>query len=170
MIIQLEGEKIVVESNTVVDVHYHGYFHGTDEVFDSSLEREPLTFLVGHGQMIPGFEAEILGAEVGEKRTFTLEPDRAYGPRQEEAVMQRSKAEFPENVELEVGMRFQAEVGGMPTPVEITGIEGDVVTVDFNHPMAGKTLTFDIEIMSIRPAEDEEISHVHVHGHGVHTH
>ncbi len=151
-------------------MHYHGYFHGTDEVFDSSLEREPLTFLVGHGQMIPGFEAEILGAEVGEKRTFTLEPDRAYGPRQEEAVMQRSKAEFPENVELEVGMRFQAEVGGMPTPVEITGIEGDVVTVDFNHPMAGKTLTFDIEIMSIRPAEDEEISHGHVHGHGGHTH
>ncbi len=151
-------------------MHYHGYFHGTDEVFDSSLEREPLTFLVGHGQMIPGFEAEILGAEVGEKRTFTLEPDRAYGPRQEEAVMQRSKAEFPENVELEVGMRFQAEVGGMPTPVEITGIEGDVVTVDFNHPMAGKTLTFDIEIMSIRPAEDEEISHGHVHGHGGHHH
>jgi|TARA_B100001094_G_scaffold64774_1_gene60813 FKBP-type peptidyl-prolyl cis-trans isomerase SlyD len=170
MIIQLEGEKIVVESNTVVDVHYHGYFHGTDEVFDSSLEREPLTFLVGHGQMIPGFEAEILGAVVGEKRTFTLEPDRAYGPRQEEAVMQRSKAEFPENVDLEVGMRFQAEVGGMPTPVEITGIEGDVVTVDFNHPMAGKTLTFDIEVMSIRPAQDEEISHGHVHGHGGHHH
>ncbi len=170
MIIQLEGEKIVVESNTVVDVHYHGYFHGTDEVFDSSLEREPLTFLVGHGQMIPGFEAEILGAVVGEKRTFTLEPDRAYGPRQEEAVMQRSKAEFPENVDLEVGMRFQAEVGGMPTPVEITDIEGDVVTVDFNHPMAGKTLTFDIEIMSIRPAQDEEISHGHVHGHGGHHH
>jgi FKBP-type peptidyl-prolyl cis-trans isomerase SlyD len=170
MIIQLEGEKIVVESNTVVDVHYHGYFHGTDEVLDSSLEREPLTFLVGHGQMIPGFEAEILGAVVGEKRTFTLEPDRAYGPRQEEAVMQRSKAEFPENVDLEVGMRFQAEVGGMPTPVEITGIEGDVVTVDFNHPMAGKTLTFDIEIMSIRPAQDEEISHGHVHGHGGHHH
>lgn len=170
MIIQLEGEKIVVESNTVVDVHYHGYFHGTDEVFDSSLEREPLTFLVGHGQMIPGFEAEILGAVVGEKRTFTLEPDRAYGPRQEEAIMQRSKAEFPENVDLEVGMRFQAEVGGMPTPVEITGIEGDVVTVDFNHPMAGKTLTFDIEIMSIRPAQDEEISHGHVHGHGGHHH
>jgi FKBP-type peptidyl-prolyl cis-trans isomerase SlyD len=170
MIIQLEGEKIVVESNTVVDVHYHGYFHGTDEVFDSSLEREPLKFLVGHGQMIPGFEAEILGAVVGEKRTFTLEPDRAYGPRQEEAVMQRSKAEFPENVDLEVGMRFQAEVGGMPTPVEITGIEGDVVTVDFNHPMAGKTLTFDIEVMSIRPAQDEEISHGHVHGHGGHHH
>jgi FKBP-type peptidyl-prolyl cis-trans isomerase SlyD len=170
MIIQLEGEKIVVESNTVVDVHYHGYFHGTDEVFDSSLEREPLTFLVGHGQMIPGFEAEILGAVVGEKRTFTLEPDRAYGPRQEEAVMQRSKAEFPENVDLEGGMRFQAEVGGMPTPVEITGIEGDVVTVDFNHPMAGKTLTFDIEVMSIRPAQDEEISHGHVHGHGGHHH
>ena len=170
MIIQLEGEKIVVESNTVVDVHYHGYFHGTDEVFDSSLEREPLTFLVGHGQMIPGFEAEILGAVVGEKRTFTLEPDRAYGPRQEEAVMQRSKAEFPENVDLEVGMRFQAEVGGMPTPVEITGIEGDVVIVDFNHPMAGKTLTFDIEVMSIRPAQDEEINLGHVHGNGGYTH
>ncbi len=159
-----------MENNTVVQVHYHGYYHGTNEVFDSSLEREPLTFLVGHGQMIPGFEAEILGADEGEKRTFTLEPDRAYGPRQEEYVMERSKAEFPKDVDLEVGMKFQAEVGGMPTPVEITDITADVVTVDFNHPMAGKTLTFDIEIVSIRQAEDEELSHGHVHGHGGHHH
>ena len=151
-------------------MHYHGYYHDTNEVFDSSLEREPLTFLVGHGQMIPGFEAEILGADEGEKRTFTLEPDRAYGPRQEEYVMKRSKAEFPKDVDLEVGMKFQAEVGGMPTPVEITDITADVVTVDFNHPMAGKTLTFDIEIVSIRQAEDEELSHGHVHGHGGHHH
>jgi FKBP-type peptidyl-prolyl cis-trans isomerase SlyD len=120
--------------------------------------------------MIPGFEAEILGADEGEKRTFTLEPDRAYGPRQEEYVMKRSKAEFPKDVDLEVGMKFQAEVGGMPTPVEITDITADVVTVDFNHPMAGKTLTFDIEIVSIRQAEDEELSHGHVHGHGGHHH
>ena len=74
---------MVVENNKVVKVHYHGYFPDTREVFDSSLEREPLTFLVGHGQMIPGFEAEILGSELSEKRTFTLEPDRAYGHRDE---------------------------------------------------------------------------------------
>ncbi len=161
---------MLVEKDTVVQVHYHGYFLDTNEVFDSSRDHTPLTFLVGHHQMIPGFEAEVMGSEIGEKRTFTLEPERAYGHREEEYVMERPRSEFPPEVELEVGMRFQAEVGGMPRPVEITGIDENTVTVDFNHPMAGKTLTFDVEIVAIREASETEISHGHVHGEGGHHH
>ena len=144
-ITQLGDENMVVENNKVVKVHYHGYFPDTREVFDSSLEREPLTFLVGHGQMIPGFEAEILGSELSEKRTFTLEPDRAYGHRDESYITVRPFPEFPEGIE--VGMKFQAEVNGMPMPFEIISIDLDsgdsgTVTCDFNHPMAGKALRF----------------------------
>ena len=159
---------MLVENNTVVAVHYHGYFLDTKEVFDSSLEREPLTFLVGHGQMIPGFEAEVLGAEMGEKRTFTLEPERAYGHREEERVMAMPIGDFPE--EIEIGMTFQAEVQGQSMPFEIITINEETVDCDFNHPMAGKTLTFDVEIVSIRVAGEEEISHGHVHGDGGHHH
>ena len=115
MIIQLEGEKMLVENNTVVAVHYHGYFLDTKEVFDSSLEREPLTFLVGHGQMIPGFEAEVLGAEMGEKRTFTLEPERAYGHREEERVMAMPIGDFPEEIELPTSEILTQEPGKKPT-------------------------------------------------------
>ena len=147
---------MLVENNKVVKVHYHGYFPDTREVFDSSLEREPLTFLVGHGQMIPGFEAEILGAELSEKRTFTLEPERAYGHRDETRIMEMPLGDFPEDIE--VGMKFQAEVQGMPMPFEITAINPDsgesgTVTCDFNHPMAGKALTFEVEVVDISEAD-----------------
>ena len=76
----------VVEANAVATVHYTGTLPGSGEVFDSSEGRDPLTFLVGHKQMIPGFEEELMGAKKGERRTFTLEPDRAYGQKMEEAI------------------------------------------------------------------------------------
>tara|TARA_B100001094_G_C17904492_1_gene658116 strand:- start:147 stop:626 length:480 start_codon:yes stop_codon:yes gene_type:complete len=146
-----------VENNKIVKVHYHGYFPDTKEVFDSSLEREPLSFTVGKGQMIAGFEAELLGAELSEKRTFTLDPDRAYGHRDETRITDMPYPDFPEG--LEVGMKFQAEVNGMPMPFEIISInpdEGDsgTVTCDFNHPMAGKALTFEVEVVEINDADE----------------
>jgi len=148
---------MLVENNKVVKVHYHGYFPDTKEVFDSSLEREPLSFTVGKGQMIPGFEAEILGSKLSEKRTFTLEPERAYGHRDETRIMEMPFGDFPEGIE--VGMKFQAEVQGMPMPFEIIAINPDsedsgTVTCDFNHPMAGKALTFEVEVMEIKDSEE----------------
>jgi len=164
---------MIVEKNKVVKVHYHGYFPETKEVFDSSLEREPLTFLVGHGQMIPGFEAEVLGSTLSEKRTFTLESERAYGHRDETKIIEMPFSDFPEGIE--VGMKFQAEVQGMPMPFEIISItpengESGTVTCDFNHPMAGKALTFEVEIIDIREADDDEVAHGHAHGVGGHHH
>ena len=161
-----DANKIV--KNCVASVHYTGTLED-DEVFDSSEGRDPLTFLVGHKQMIPGFEEEMMGAAVGERRVFTLEPDRAYGQREEEGVVQIPKAQF-EGMEIEVGMTLVAEMGGGPAPFNIVEMSDDIVTADFNHKLAGKTLTFSVEVVEVRMATDEEIAHGHVHGPGGHHH
>ena len=83
-----------IEKNTIASVHYTGTLPESGETFDSSEGRDPLTFLVGHGQMIPGFEAELMGAKVGDKKTFTLSPDKAYGPRDDAAILQIPRAQF----------------------------------------------------------------------------
>ena len=140
-----------IEQNTLVSVHYTGTF--TDgEVFDSSEGRDPLTFLVGHGQMIMGFEQEMLGAEVGEKRDFTLTPDRAYGERTDEAIQEVPRDQFPEGMAIEVGMVLGAQSEQGPVQFSVASIDDEVVTVDFNHQMAGMTLNFSVEVVDITEA------------------
>ncbi|MDP6011468.1 MAG: peptidylprolyl isomerase [Candidatus Poseidoniaceae archaeon] len=163
------SEDITMSENVVASVHYTGTL-ADDEVFDSSEGKDPLTFLVGHQQMIPGFEQEMLGAAVGEQRTFTLEPDRAYGQRDEEGVIQIPREQFPEEMELEEGMMLVAEMGGNPAPFNIIAVSDETVTADFNHKLAGQTLTFSVEVVELRMATDEELSHGHVHGPGGHHH
>ncbi|MEC7708640.1 MAG: peptidylprolyl isomerase [Candidatus Thermoplasmatota archaeon] len=158
-----------IEQDSVASVHYTGTFVD-GEVFDTSEGRAPLSFLVGHGQMIPGFEQEILGAKVGEKREFTLTPDRAYGERDENAIQRIEKNQFPEGMELEVGMVVGAHSDQGPIQFTIKEIEGDLVTADFNHQMAGMTLRFNIEVVEVRSATDEELAHGHAHGPGGHHH
>ena len=137
-----------IEQNTIVSVHYTGTF--TDgEVFDSSEGRDPLTFLVGHGQMITGFEQEMLGAEVGEKREFTLTPDRAYGERTDAAIQEVPRDQFPEGMAIEVGMVLGAQSEQGPVQFSVASIDDEVVTVDFNHQMAGMTLNFSVEVVDI---------------------
>lgn len=154
-----------IEKNTVVSVHYTGTIPESGEVFDSSEGREPLTFLVGHKQMISGFEEEIMGSSVGDQRQFTLEPERAYGPRLEEALQTIDKSQFGDLVP-ELGMMLMSDIG----PFTITSIDGELVTVDFNHKLAGETLHFSVEVVEIRKATEEEISHGHVHGPDGHHH
>ncbi|MCH1442741.1 MAG: peptidylprolyl isomerase [Candidatus Poseidoniaceae archaeon] len=155
----------VVEANAVATVHYTGTLPGSGEVFDSSEGRDPLTFLVGHKQMIPGFEEELMGAKKGERRTFTLEPDRAYGQKMEEAIQTIPKDMFGD-IEPEVGMTLMSDVG----PFNVTAVDGDTITVDFNHKLAGETLEFSVEVVDVRPASQEELSHGHAHGPGGHEH
>ncbi len=149
----------VVELNAVATVHYTGTLPVSGEVFDTSEGRDPLTFLVGHKQMIPGFEEELMGAEKGERRTFTLEPERAYGQKMEEAIQTIPKDMFGD-IEPEVGMTLMSDVG----PFNVTAVEGDTITVDFNHKLAGETLEFSVEVVDVRPASEEELSHGHAHG------
>lgn len=155
----------VVEANSIATVHYTGTLPGSGEVFDSSEGRDPLSFLVGHKQMIPGFEEELMGAGKGERRTFTLEPERAYGKKIEEAIQTIPKDMFGD-IEPEVGMTLMSDVG----PFNVKAVDGDTITVDFNHKLAGETLEFSVEVVDVRPASEEELSHGHAHGPGGHEH
>ena len=154
-----------VEVNKVVSVHYTGSY--TDgEVFDTSEGGDPLLFLVGHGQMIPGFEQEMLGSEVGEKRDFTLTTENAYGIRDEAAIQQVPRSQFPEDMELLPGMVLGAQSDRGPVQFSVVSIDGDEVTIDFNHQMAGMTLRFSVEVVGIRDATNDELAHGHAHGPG----
>ena len=155
----------IVEKDAVASVHYTGTLPASGEVFDTSEGRDPLTFLVGHQQMIPGFEEELMGAEKGERRTFTLEPERAYGEKIAEAV-QQIPAEMFGDITPEPGMTLMSDVG----PFNVVSVDGDTVTVDFNHKLAGETLQFSVEVVDVRPATEEEIAHGHAHGPGGHHH
>ena len=164
---------LIVAKNMVASVHYTGTMPDSGEVFDSSEGRDPLTFIVGHGQMIPGFEEEIQGAKIGDKRTFTLTPDKAYGERQEEAMMKIPRNEFSaleEEAKLEVGMTLVAQMQHGPAPFTVTELTDEEVTADFNHKLAGESLTFAVEIIELRDADAEELSHGHVHGPNGHHH
>ena len=155
-----------VENNTVASVHYTGTFPDSGEEFDTSRSGEPLTFLVGHKGMIPGFEREMLGAAVGESRTFTLEPEDAYGFPSDELIQEVPREMFPADMPLDLGTMLMSDAG----PLRIVAITESTVRCDFNNPMAGKTLHFEVEVMEVRAATEEELAHGHAHGPGGHHH
>ncbi|WP_028322089.1 FKBP-type peptidyl-prolyl cis-trans isomerase [Desulfatiglans anilini] len=130
-------------------VHYTGRLEdGT--VFDSSNGREPLEFTLGEGQLIQGFEQGVLGMQVGESKTVTISPEEGYGHPKEELKVTVSKTDFPADIEPEIGQRLQLQnMQGQPIPVIISAVEGETVTLDANHPLAGKTLHFDLELMEL---------------------
>ena len=120
--------------------------------------------------MIPGFEEEMMGAVQGERREFTIEPERAYGHPLEDLITEFPRDKFAQieetGVELEVGMTLVAQTFQGPAPFMVTAINGDTITADFNHAMAGKTLSFSVEVVEVRHATEEEIAHGHAHGPG----
>jgi FKBP-type peptidyl-prolyl cis-trans isomerase 2 len=132
-----------------IKVHYTGKFKdGT--VFDSSRERDPLEFTIGAGQLIKGFDQGVIGMEIGESKTLTIPCDEAYGKKSKDLLTVVKKSEFPENITPAVGQQLQTQdQEGRPVNLRVTEIEGDEVTLDANHPLAGKTLIFDIELMEI---------------------
>ena len=160
----------VVEQDAVVSVMYTGTFPDSGEIFDTNDGGEPLIFLVGHGNMIEGFEQELLGAAVGETRQFTLTPDRAYGHRDDAAVQAIPRSQFPEEMALEAGMVLGAQSDQGPIQFTVQEVGDDTVMVDFNHQMAGQTLHFSVEIVAIRDPAPEELAHGHAHGPGHHHH
>ncbi len=131
-----------------VAVHYRGTLD-TGEEFDSSAEREPLEFIVGSGDLIPGFEKAIVGMEPGQEKRVTLEPEDAYGPYEEELVVEGPRNSFPDG-ELKVGQSFTVHLrDGEEAEGRVVRIAGDTVALDFNHPLAGKRLTFDLRVVSV---------------------
>ena len=155
-----------IQNDTVASVHYTGTFPDSGEEFDSSRGGDPLSFLVGHKGMIPGFERELVDSEAGDTRSFTLEPEDAYGHPTEELIQEVPREMFPEEMPLELGMMLMSDAG----PFRIVAITDTTVRCDFNPPMAGKTLHFEVEVMEVRAATEDELSHGHVHGPGGHHH
>ena len=137
------------QDGNTVKVHYTGKLEdGT--VFDSSKDREPLEVKLGAGSVIPGFEKGIVGMTVGDAKTVTLAPDDAYGPRRDELTVEVDKKDFPENITPEIGQQLTMQrQDGSQINVVVAGISEDQVTLDANHPLAGKTLVFEIELVEV---------------------
>lgn len=133
-----------------VKVHYTGKLKD-GSVFDSSKDRDPLEFTLGEGQLIPGFEEAVIGMEEGSDSTVDIPVDKAYGQPQDELKMEVPKTELPDDIDPQVGMQLQVQQteSGRSVPVTITEVKDETITLDANHPLAGKDLVFDIELVEI---------------------
>jgi peptidylprolyl isomerase len=138
-----------VKKGDTIKVHYHGKLvDGT--TFDSSEGREPLEFEVGSGMVIPGFDEGVTGMGIGEKKTVQIPAEEAYGPKQEDMIMEFPRDRFPADMVPEVGMQLNMTNGeGQNFPVVIAEVKEDVIVLDANHPLAGKDLIFDLELVAI---------------------
>ncbi|MDA3915330.1 peptidylprolyl isomerase [Oleiagrimonas sp.] len=154
-----------IADRTVASFHYTLTNEGGD-VIDTSREREPLAYLHGAGNIVPGLEKAMAGRTEGDTFKVEVTPDEGYGPRHDELVQTLPKSSFQGAPEPKPGMQFQGQGPQGPVMVVVTEVEGDQVTIDGNHPLAGKTLNFDIEVTEVRSANEEELTHGHVHGAG----
>jgi peptidylprolyl isomerase len=138
-----------VKSGDVVRVHYTGTLEDGSQ-FDSSVGRAPLEFTVGAGQMIAGFDAGVVGMAVGEKKTILIDPDHGYGQKDPTAIIEFPASNIPEGMTVEVGMKLNLQNQyGQPVPVEVIEVKEEVIIMDANHFLAGKDLTFEVEIVEI---------------------
>lgn len=160
---------MTIQNDKVASIEYT--LTGEDgEVIDAS-NGNPLPYLHGHMNLVPGLEKALEGKSVGDKLSVVVPAVDGYGERQDEFVQTMTREMFQGVEELAVGMHFQANgPEGEMHSVHITNIEGDDVTVDGNHPLAGKALSFDVEVVDLREASKEELEHGHVHGADAHSH
>jgi len=157
------------EKNKVVTFHYH-LTDEDSETIDSSREAEPLTVLFGHGAIIPGLEKAMDGHVAGDRFDVSVPPEQAYGLRREDFTQRVPKKYFRNADQLKPGDSTVLGTEQGHRPVVVLKVGSSVIDVDLNHPLAGKTLKFDIEITDVRDASAEEIEHGHVHGAGGHHH
>ena len=152
-----------IAKHAVVSIHYT-LKDGAGAVIDSSDGNEPLVYIHGIGNLVPGLETALEGKASGAKLSVSVAPSEGYGPRDDKLVEKVPKRMFEGGVD--VGMRFHSG----PSVVTVTHIQGDMVTVDANHPLAGQDLHFTVEVIAVRAASEEELEHGHVHGAGGHHH
>ena len=158
-----------VESNAVVSIEYV-LRDDAGAVLDQSKGGEPLAYLHGHGNIVPGLEKALAGLEPGQSTKAEISPEDGYGAHDPGKTMRVARSQLPEQLQPEVGMMLHAEGPQGPMPLWITEVEAEAVTVDGNHPLAGKTLHFEVQIKDVREASPEELQHGHVHGPGGHHH
>ena len=158
-----------ISQDQVVSIHYT-LRDDAGEIIDRSADGEPLTYLHGHGNLIPGLERELTGRKPGDRLQVKIAPAEAYGEYDKELVQRVPRRALKGIASLRVGMRLQAQAPGGSRAVTVTQIVGDMVTLDGNHPLAGKNLNFEVEVAGVRAATEEELAHGHVHGPGGHHH
>jgi peptidylprolyl isomerase len=144
-----------IKDGDVIRVHYTGRYQD-GEVFDTTDARGPFTFVVGSGAVVKGFDAAVQGMRAGERTQVVIEPDMAYGPRNEEYVLSIPRSSMPAQVKVSPGMQLKVPLqGGKAMTATVTKVTRELIRLDGNHPMAGKTLVFDIEIVAtgLKPTE-----------------
>ncbi|AKF10079.1 FKBP-type peptidyl-prolyl cis-trans isomerase [Sandaracinus amylolyticus] len=153
-----------IAADQVVGIHYT-LKNASGEVIDSSSGDEPLYYLHGHDNIVPGLERKLSGRKVGDKLNVTVQPADGYGERDPRGEQRVPREAFPPGTPLEEGVQLALrDPSGQIVPIWISKVESDVVHVDLNHPLAGEVLHFDVEVVSLRKATDEELEHGHPHG------
>ncbi len=155
-------ENLKVDDGVVVSIHYT--LHVDGQLVDASSETEPLQFIQGMGHIIPGLEHELYDMQIGERKSVRVAPEQGYGLPDEAAFMDVPREAFPAGVPLEPGTELQLQDrAGHPVYARIQGISDQVIRLNMNHPLAGKTLDFDVTIAGVRQATADEVAHGHVH-------
>ncbi|MDO6564584.1 peptidylprolyl isomerase [Amphritea sp. 1_MG-2023] len=158
-----------IADNKIVLIHYT-LSNLDDEVMDSSVDAEPLAYLHGTGNIVPGLEKALNGKQAGDKVNVEVPPEEGYGTINPELIQEVERAAFEGVDSIEVGMRFMAQTSWGQQPVVVTAVTEENVIVDGNHPLADQTLKFDVEVVEVRDATAEEMEHGHAHGEGGHHH
>lgn len=158
-----------IANNTAVSIHYT-LTNDLGEKIDSTIDGDPLDYLHGKGNIIPGLETALTGKVVGDKFNIRIEAADAYGELSDDMIQVVSRDMFDGIDKVEVGMQFHAAVNSGTGIITVVKVDGDDITIDGNHPMAGQALNFAVEIMAVRPATKDEIQHGHIHGAGCHHH
>ncbi|MDG0971083.1 MAG: peptidylprolyl isomerase [Porticoccaceae bacterium] len=161
---------MTIKENSAVSFHYT-LTDDDGQTLDSSAGKDPLTYLHGAGNIIPGLENALAGKKIGDSMVVAVTAAEGYGEVQQELIQEVPRDAFQGVDSIEVGMQFEAQTGqGGSVPVTVTAVTEELVTVDGNHPLAGKNLNFDVSIESVREATEEELEHGHVHGAGGQEH
>ena len=158
-----------IADKTVVSIHYT-LTNALGETIDSSVGQDPLVYLQGAQNIIPGLENALAGKAVGDALQVTVEPAEGYGEIRDELIQEVDRSAFQGVDDIDVGMQFMAQTPWGEQPVTVVKVEGDQITLDGNHQLAGETLNFDVEVVEVRDATAEEVEHGHVHGPGGHHH
>ena len=158
-----------IADKTVVSIHYT-LTNALGETIDSPVGQDPLVYLQGAQNIIPGLENALTGKAVGDALQVTVEPAEGYGEIRDELIQEVDRSAFQGVEDIDVGMQFMAQTPWGEQPVTVVKVEGEQITLDGNHQLAGETLNFDVEVVEVREATAEEVEHGHVHGAGGHHH
>ena len=159
-----------ISNGNVVGIDYSLHL-GDGEVVDASAPGEPLTYLQGEGQIVPGLESALEGLDVGDRKQVVVSPAEGYGEHDARGIQEVPKGAFPPDFDPKPGMELTAEgPQGEPVPFVIREVRPETVLIDLNHPLAGKTLHFDVTVREVRAATEEERAHGHAHGAHGHDH